>query len=155
MGRNLLKSTHRQQQQDVQMMAGAGGDHLPRNFSWIIPGAIAGCAVPQSEFEIISLVRNGITLLVTLSEEQLPHSSVQSIKDLNHKIISWKEFEDISTSELESILNCIEKEISSGGKVAIHCRMRRGRTGTLLAAFIMKHNKITANKAISYVRGLR
>ena len=36
------------------------------------------------------------------------------------------------TSELESILNCIEKEISSGGKVAIHCRMGRGRTGTLL-----------------------
>ena len=42
-----------------------------------------------------------------------------------------------------------------GGKVAVHCRAGNGRTGTVLAAFIMKENNLSSREAIAFVRKLR
>ena len=42
---------------------------------------------------------------------------------------------------MEEFINFIElvsKELCAGGQVAVHCRMGRGRTGTMLASYIMK-----------------
>ena len=33
----------------------AGGDNLPYNFSWIIPGVLAGCAAPTGGSHIQAL----------------------------------------------------------------------------------------------------
>ena len=33
----------------------ADGDNLPRNFSWIVPGKLAGCGQPRTAPEIKSL----------------------------------------------------------------------------------------------------
>ena len=42
-----------------------------------------------------------------------------------------------------------------GGKVAVHCRAGNGRTGTVLAAFIMKEKNLSSREAIAFVRKLR
>ena len=74
---------------------------------------------------------------------------------LKHEIHGCVNFEGIPVVQLVKILDSIENEIEAGGTVAIHCRAGNGRTGTVLAAFIMKDKKLSSKEAIVFVRKLR
>lgn len=39
--------------------------------------------------------------------------------------------------------------------MAVHCKAGLGRTGSLIAAYMMKHYKMTASEIISYLRIMR
>ena len=40
--------------------AAAGGDNLPRNFSWVIPGVLAGSAAPTTAPQVRSLGKTSV-----------------------------------------------------------------------------------------------
>ena len=47
--------------------------------SFIIVG---GCGRPESGFQLRKLVDVGVTLLITLAEDQLPHESINNLKEI-------------------------------------------------------------------------
>ena len=80
-------------------------DHLPRHFSWVIQTVLGqcflllefqmiyqiffdsfiiqgGCARPETGFQLRKLADIGVTLLITLAEDQLPHDSINDLKEL-------------------------------------------------------------------------
>jgi len=124
----------------------ADGDNLPKNFSWVIPGVLAGCAAPKSAAELKSLEKIGISLLITLSSDSPPHNSIILLRKPRHETFACKNFEGIPVPVLLKITASIEKEILRKGKVAIHCMGGNGRTGTALAAFFMKSQGMTAEE---------
>ena len=44
----------------------------------------------------------------------------------------------------------VSKELLEGGKVAVHCRMGRGRTGTMLATTIMTREGVDAEEVKNF-----
>jgi len=131
--------------------------NTPHNFSWLIPDKLARCAVPSDSRDIDGLVDLGVTKLITLLEEKLPAQMNlrDSVSGLKHEIHGCVEFEGIPVDKIVKIIDSIENEIGAGGKVAVHCRAGNGRTGTVLAAFIMKENNLSSMEAIAFVRKLR
>ena len=92
----------------------AGGDNLPRNFSWVVPGKIAGCVCPSSERELVCLVGLGVTHLVTLSTDTPPPAAINAIWGLRSTVIYIKEFRGPKVDELVKFTELVSKELGNG-----------------------------------------
>jgi atypical dual specificity phosphatase len=127
---------------------------LPRNFSWLVPGELAGCACPSSEAELRALVAAGVHHLITLSAADTPPPPcVVSLPGLTWTAVDVPEFRGPSSDDFQQLFKLYA---AAGGEgVAVHCRMGRGRTGTVLAAFLMHNEGLTAREAMSRVRRAR
>ena len=101
----------------------ARGDNLPKNFSWVVPGKIAGCGCPRSELELMALVGQGVTHLVTLSTDTPPPIAIKSIHKLQNSVIPIKEFKGPRVQEMIDFSKLVSMELSNGGSVAVHCKM--------------------------------
>ena len=64
---------------------------------------------------------------------------------------AWKDYAETSIPNLLDMVKVIAFAISEG-KVAIHCHAGLGRTGVLVAAYLVYHLRVRANDAIRYVR---
>ncbi|XP_050313469.1 protein tyrosine phosphatase domain-containing protein 1-like [Anthonomus grandis grandis] len=64
---------------------------------------------------------------------------------------SWKDYGDATLDNLLNMIKVIDFAITEG-KVAIHCHAGLGRTGVLIACYLVYSLKVSANDAIRYVR---
>ncbi len=132
------------------------------NFSWIIPNKLAASSMPEDKRDIIRIKSEGIKALLCLAEEdELRFGSIEEYKAiLNEYGIELKHYpiEDFGAPSLEGIIECvewIEKKLKENKKVLVHCVAGQGRTGTIIACFLVKEMGVSSEEAINHVRSIR
>jgi atypical dual specificity phosphatase len=125
-----------------------------RNFSWLIEGEIAGMARPAStvnEFEFLK--DNNIGAIVSLTEFPLNKNLIKEF-GFEVKHIPVKDFDTPSFEQIEDFLEFAKKMRAKGRKLVVHCDGGFGRTGTMLACYLVSRG-YDAAKAIEEVRRKR
>ena len=124
---------------------------LPRNFSWIEPSVLAGCGRPESVAELEAAKREGVGAIVSLTGTPL---SPEVIDRLGFAYLHSPLSAIPSIQQLTQIIQFIESQKSQSHPVLMHCGEGIGRTGTVLAAYLVYHG-MRADDAIRVVREKR
>ena len=126
----------------------------PTNFSWVVEGKLAGCGLPVSQDEFEWVVDQGIKSVVTVREIALPSDWFNG-GDIDYLHLQVEDFGAPNMEELVQAVDFIDQQISSGKPVMVHCAAGKGRTGAVLAAYLVKKQNLTADQAIERLRGMR
>ncbi len=127
----------------------------PNGFRWIVPNRLAGCPEPGVSHAIdydMSLLRGiGVTHLLTLTETDLDQEALarNGLKNLH---ISIFDREAPSIRQAYMVVYRMQAILNQGGVLAVHCRAGIGRTGTMLAAWLIREGGLTAAGAIQRLR---
>ncbi len=105
--------------------------------------------MPTTIEEINWIRKQGVKSIVTMTEYGLPQTWVDGIEYLHVPT------EDLTAPDIEKIdstVDYIAERIKNGEPVMVHCAAGIGRTGTILASYLIKYQKMSAKEAIEILR---
>ena len=121
----------------------------PDKFSWLIENKLAGSGIPTSIDEVQWMIKQGVKSIVTIREEPLDESWT---KNVNYLHILSNDMGVPEFADLVSAVDFIHKRITNNEPVLVHCLAGMGRTGVILACYLVKYQKMSASEATETVR---
>ena len=126
----------------------------PNGFSWLVPGRLAGTPWPgvvhDMDADLKALSRCGITMLITLTEKDFPQDALARNGLKNFHLPVYDQ-EPPTVAQMQMLLARMSVALRRGEVLAVHCLAGLGRTGTVLAAWLVREG-LTAEEALRRVR---
>lgn len=129
----------------------------PPGFVWVEPGRLAATPLPGlgglADTDLAALREAGITMLITLTEQDYPQSALtrHGLHNLHFPIA---ETTAPGTAQAEALIGQMHALLARGEVLAVHGLRGAGRTGTMLAAYLIKENGLSAQAALEHIRRL-
>lgn len=135
------------------------------NFSWLLPGELAGSGQPggfgfgwvghneQIVEDLDWLVAQGVGAVVSLTEEPLASEAVHRL-GLHYLHLPIGDMQAPTLSAICTFVAFVDQALAAGCPTVAHCRAGMGRTGTMLACYLV-HREIDPQTALAQVRQQR
>ena len=123
------------------------------NFSWMIEKRLAGVSYPRSEDAFVLLRKLGVQALLSLPEESVSEELLSKYQ-MQWEHLPVTDFTAPTLEQVEQAVTIIDGFLEQGLAVAVHCRAGLGRTGTILACYLVAQGR-SANDATKHVRTRR
>jgi len=131
-------------------------DTMP-GFTWVVADQLAAMARPGRERDLdrdlAFLQSAGLTVLVSLTEEPIAPEMLAKY-GITGLHLPVADFTPPSMAQIEQFLATFKKAQLEARPVGIHCTAGKGRTGTMLAAYLVSKGQ-SASEAIAKIRRLR
>lgn len=141
------------------------------NFYWVIENEIAGMGLPtgsraylyledadnaaneELQREIAELQAKGIAALVSLTEAPIAHDRIEEagIRCIHLPV---PDMTAPTPSQIDEFIAFAKENIEEGRPIALHCLGGSGRTGTMIACYLVTKGR-SAEDAIAEVRRYR
>lgn len=131
-------------------------------YYWLFPEIIAGGTIPggrerysrsELEADLRTLASMNLRAILTLTEEPLSITTLERA-GVTALHLPVPDMSAPTPEQLVTALDYIDRSLAQGSAVYVHCLMGQGRTGTVLAAYLVRAG-FTADAAIERIRALR
>ena len=134
------------------------------DLNWIIPGKFVAFSGPASQSpdpdgyrrftpeDYVPIFKKlGVTMVIRLNNKQYDEERFTK-NGIKHRDLYFLDGSCPNDDIIEEFLRIVEQE---KGAVAVHCKAGLGRTGSLIAAYALKHYKFCSADFIGYIRLMR
>ena len=108
-------------------------------FTWLIPNQLAACRGPRSIDDLRFLKASGVDCLIRLAD--IDETMVTSKDVADAGLMDYHDpvpdYCPPSQAQLDRLVQYIDEKIKEGKRVAVSCRAGVGRTGTVLACYLI------------------
>nr|MDO8099086.1 dual specificity protein phosphatase family protein [Candidatus Njordarchaeota archaeon] len=126
---------------------------MPQNFSWLVEGEIAGGAMSDSFESLSGLWKLGIRAIVCLVEWPVDEMLMRRM-GFEYLLLKVLSFMPPTQEQIDRFIEFARTMDDQGKPIVVCCRMGWGRTGSMLACYLVSKG-FDAESAIEEVRRLR